>query len=48
MKSKLVVESAGQRTCVLILDPGDEAFAAMKGSARNGRALAMNGDGTRI
>lgn len=29
MKSKLVAESAGERTFVLILDPGDEAFATI-------------------
>jgi predicted DNA-binding protein with PD1-like motif len=29
MKSKLVWENAGERTFVLILDPGEEAFAAI-------------------
>jgi uncharacterized protein len=29
MKSKLVAKSAGERTYVLVLDPGDEAFAAI-------------------
>jgi hypothetical protein len=29
MKSKLVAESAGERTFVLILDPGEEAFATI-------------------
>jgi uncharacterized protein len=29
MKSKLVAEGAGERTYVLVLDPGDEAFAAI-------------------
>jgi predicted DNA-binding protein with PD1-like motif len=29
MKSKLVAESSGERTFVLILDPGEEAFAAI-------------------
>jgi predicted DNA-binding protein with PD1-like motif len=29
MKSKLVWEKAGERTFVLILDPGEEAFAAI-------------------
>ncbi|HWD57040.1 MAG TPA: PPC domain-containing DNA-binding protein [Stellaceae bacterium] len=29
MKSKLVAENAGERTFVLILDPGEEAFATI-------------------
>lgn len=29
MKSKLVAESSGERTFVLILDPGEEAFATI-------------------
>lgn len=29
MKSKLVWENAGERTFVLVLDPGEEAFAAI-------------------
>ena len=29
MKSQLVAESAGQRTFVVVLDPGEEAFAAL-------------------
>ena len=34
MKSKLVAEAAGERTFVLILDPDEEAFAAITGFAR--------------
>jgi len=33
MKSRLVWEQAGERTFVLVLDPGDEAFAAITGFA---------------
>ncbi len=33
MKSKLVAESISQRTFVLILDPGEEAFATITGFA---------------
>jgi predicted DNA-binding protein with PD1-like motif len=33
MKSKLVSDNAGQRTFVLILDPGEEAFATIAGWA---------------
>lgn len=33
MKSKLVAESAGERTFVLILDPGEEAFATVSAFA---------------
>jgi uncharacterized protein len=33
MKSKLVWENAGERTFVVILDPGEEAFAAISGFA---------------
>ncbi|HVH82524.1 MAG TPA: DUF296 domain-containing protein, partial [Stellaceae bacterium] len=29
MKSKLVADDAGERTFVVILDPGDEAFKAI-------------------
>lgn len=29
MKSKLVAESAGQRTFVVVLEPGEEAFATL-------------------
>ncbi|CAH2395478.1 PPC domain-containing DNA-binding protein [Mesorhizobium ventifaucium] len=29
MKSQLVAENAGQRTFVVVLDPGEEAFAAL-------------------
>jgi len=29
MKSKLVWEKAGERTFVLVLEPGEEAFAAI-------------------
>ena len=29
MKSKLVWENAGERTFILVLDSGDEAFAAI-------------------
>src|SRR5579862_4189313 len=29
MKSKLVAETAGERTFVLVLDPGEEAFSAI-------------------
>ncbi|GLS39725.1 hypothetical protein GCM10010869_53220 [Mesorhizobium tianshanense] len=29
MKSQIVAESAGQRTFVVVLDPGEEAFAAL-------------------
>lgn len=39
MKSKLVADAAGERTFVLILDPGEEAFAAITGFARQ-RGLA--------
>jgi uncharacterized protein len=34
MKSKLVAKSAGERTFVLILDPGEEAFATITKFAR--------------
>ncbi|RWK43465.1 PPC domain-containing DNA-binding protein [Mesorhizobium sp.] len=33
MKSQLVAESAGQRTFVVVLDPGEEAFAALSAFA---------------
>jgi predicted DNA-binding protein with PD1-like motif len=33
MKHRLVWEAAGERTFVLVLDPGEEAFAAIKGFA---------------
>jgi uncharacterized protein len=35
MKSKLVAESGGERTFVLILDPGEEAFATITRFARD-------------
>jgi uncharacterized protein len=41
MQSKLVAESAGERTYVLILDPGEEAFSAISefaGTERLGAA----------
>lgn len=42
MKSKLVAESAGERTYVLILDPGDEAFAAISKFAEQERLSAAS------
>ena len=33
MQSKLVWENAGERTFVLVLDAGEEAFAAIAGFA---------------
>jgi predicted DNA-binding protein with PD1-like motif len=33
MKSKLVAETSGQRTFVVVLDPGEEAFAALSAFA---------------
>ena len=41
MKSKLVAESAGERTFVLVLDSGEEAFAAItRFAAQEGLAAA--------
>lgn len=37
MKSKLVAQSAGERTFVLVLDPGEEAFAAISKLAKETR-----------
>jgi hypothetical protein len=42
MKSKLVAESAGQRTYVLVLDPGDEAFAAISKFAEEERLMTAS------
>ncbi len=33
MKSRLVNESSGQRTFIIVLDPGEEAFAALNAFA---------------
>lgn len=47
MKSKLVVQSAGERRFVLILDPGEEAFSTITGFAAeeklNGASLTALG-----
>jgi len=37
MKSRLVWEQAGERTFVVVLDAGDEAFAAITGFAAKER-----------
>jgi uncharacterized protein len=42
MKSKLVAQSGGERTFVLILDPGDEAFAAISKFAEAERLSAAS------
>ena len=42
MKSKLVAESAGERTFVVILDPGEEAFATITGFAANQKIEAAS------
>jgi len=40
MKSKLVAESAGERSFVLILDPGEEAFSTITRFAEGERMSA--------
>lgn len=42
MKSKLVAEGAGQRTVVLVLDPGEEAFATIDKFATQERLSAAS------
>jgi predicted DNA-binding protein with PD1-like motif len=42
MKSKLVAESANERTFVLILDPGEEAFSTITGFAERERVGAAS------
>ena len=42
MKSKLVAESADERTFVLILDPGEEAFSTITGFAERERVGAAS------
>ena len=42
MKSKLVTESAGQRTYVLILDPDEEAFGTIAQFAAENRITAAS------
>ena len=42
MKSKLVAQYGGERTFVLILDPGDEAFAAISKFAEEERLSAAS------
>jgi uncharacterized protein len=42
MKSKLVAEGAGERTYVVILDPGEEAFAAISKFAVEERLSAAS------
>ena len=42
MKSKLVAEGAGERTYVLVLDPGDEAFTAISKFAEQERLSAAS------
>ena len=42
MKSKLVAQNGGERTFVLILDPGDEAFAAIGKFAEQERLSAAS------
>jgi len=42
MKSKLVAKSAGGRTYVLVLDPGDEAFATISKFAEQERLSAAS------
>ena len=42
MEGKLVADSAGERTYVLILDPGDEAFAAISQFAEKEKLSAAS------
>lgn len=42
MKSKLVAEGAGERTFVLVLDPGEEAFATISKFAQENRLSAAS------
>ena len=42
MKSKLVAENAGERTFVVVLDPGEEAFAAITRFAAEQRLSAAS------
>lgn len=42
MKSKLVMESSGERVYVLVLDPGDEAFATISKFAEQERLSAAS------
>lgn len=42
MKSKLVAQDGGERTFVLILDPGDEAFATISDFAERERLSAAS------
>ena len=42
MESKLVAESAGERTFVLILDPGEEAFSTITAFAQRERVSAAS------
>ncbi|MGH7031245.1 MAG: PPC domain-containing DNA-binding protein [Stellaceae bacterium] len=42
MKSKLVAQGGGERTFVLILDPGDEAFSTIAGFAASERLSAAS------
>ncbi len=42
MQSKVVAESAGQRTFVLILDPDEEAFSTITGFAERERVSAAS------
>jgi predicted DNA-binding protein with PD1-like motif len=42
MKSKLVAENAGERTFVVVLDPGEEAFAAITRFAGEQRLSAAS------
>jgi uncharacterized protein len=42
MKSKLVAEGAGERTFVLVLDPGEEAFATISQFAYEQRLSAAS------
>jgi len=42
MQSKLIAESAGQRTFVVILDPGEEAFAIISDFAKTKRLGAAS------
>jgi predicted DNA-binding protein with PD1-like motif len=42
MKAKLVAESAGQRTFVIVLDSGEEAFGSLTAFATKERILASS------
>lgn len=42
MKAKLVAQNGGERTFVLVLDPGDEAFATIAGFAEEQRLSAAS------